>query len=451
MVSESYVQFETQIATKIFRRNGYRWSEAIDIAQNIIDHVRNAQGSGSLWLHIFSRGNYKVSSWRTLKEFNDALDNISIPTGIFSRWQNRNEFKALIKKFQTQNAIAAINAFTEKFSKKGLVYIRERFVSGLKLPKAAFAHISRDPAQLYSQAKVNYEKWKTSYKVTLQEVKTMMTFYRTPSIFIKTFAGFFGMLNSVITNNEVTIGVLPLGGMGIDSPTSVTMIDVSHSNKIVKYRAVGSIYLAHQVGGHDSIRITGKLQGPMRLWFLTALWVLTILSQGQWKTIDWGADLAEVIGGGIDSIRSVLGDPIPMHTVDNIITQQPAYEKHMTYPIITEHEIIPNCYVETFSFEEKIETGRDIITYDLLLRTYVEPKEFLHDQKRAVMRISKRETNTEQMLKYSANFAYRLLQYGKEQIARIDSSTWKVENYYDLDIFDMAFTMGLGLGGNLLG
>jgi len=445
--TNSYKSFKREIARKIYYRHGFSFSSAEKIAENIIESVRRVGAVG-----FFDFGKY-ATTYKTLSDFLKALENISIPTGIYSAWRNRHEFKALQLKFQTTNAIEAVNAFNEKFKKNDIIRFKQHFIDGLKtikgLPSGLHNQIKNDVKSLIDQAKQNYKTWKDTTKITYEELKSKLMDYRVPGQIIKVMMGLFGALNSVIMDNEVTIGVLPLGGMGIDSPVSVILIDVAHSNKIVKYRAVGSIYLAHQVGGKDSIRITGKLQGPLRMWFLTALWILTILSQGYWQTMDWEGDLVKIMG--IGDVRAGVSSFLPVQKVENIITQKPAYEKHITYPVITEHEIIPNAYIETFSFEEKVESGLDIINYDIMLRTYVEPKEFLADKKRSVMRVGKQETYTEQVLKYGLNFTYRMIQMGREGLFHIDSNYWKVENYYELDPLDVGFTMVLAMAGAVMG
>jgi hypothetical protein len=446
MVLPTYQTFKNRITYRIQKRTGWKSSTAREIASNIVQHVKDTSGGGMLWKVKFDHGTYNASQYSTLDEFVTALEQISIPTNVYSKWQNRYEFKALQAKFQTNNAIEAVNAFTEKHSQIDNITFKEKF-------KAFFSPIKNDSLSLFAQTKLNYETWKATKSITYAELKTVLNFHRTPKVFIKTFMGLFGVLNSVIVDNEVTIGVLPLGGMGIDSPTSVTMIEVAHSNQIVKYRAVGSIYLARQVGGHDTIKISGKLQGPLRLWYLTALWILTLLSQGYWQTIDWESDLVQIVGAGNSPLdmRSGVGGFLPTQKVDNIITQKPAYEKHITYPVITEHEIITNAYIETFSFEEKIERGLNIITYDLMMRTYVEPTEFLADKKRSILRIAKEETKTEQVIKFGLNFTYRMIQMGKESLFNIDNNSWKVDNYYELDAYDVGFTMMLAMAGAVVG
>ena len=452
MPLESYRTFTNKIARKIYERNGRDFSSAQKIAMNIVDKVNDTSGGGMFWKMKFTHGEYDASHYSTLENFLTDLSNITIPTNIYSTWQNRQEFRALQAKFNSTDAIEALNAFCEKYDYTAIKRFKEQFNDAVSLIKGVIPAVGEivknDAKSLNAQRKKNYQDWKKTKTITYEELRTKLLFYKVPGQFIKVFMALFGSLNSIIMDNEVTIGVLPLGGMGIDSPMSVTLIDVAHSNKIVKYRAVGSIYLAHQVGGKDSIRISGRIQGPMKLWFLTAIWILTILSQGYWQTMDWEADLVKIIGGGggvgmRDGVLSLL----PSQKIDNIITQKPGYEKHITYPVITEHEIITNAYIETFSFEEQVERGIDIINYDILMRTYVEPKEFLADKKRSIMRVGKQETFTEQVLKYALNFTYRMVQMGKEGLFNIDNNSWKVDNYYELDPLDVGFTMGLAMAG----
>ncbi len=434
----SFETFKEKITWRIHRRSGWKLTESRHLAKSIVAHIRNDSGGGTLWKVKFAHGKYAASQYSSLADFITALENISIPTEPLHEFENREEFRSLMKKFQTTAAIEAASVFTEKFA-KGTVEtatFRQRF-------EASLIPLKNDYKSLVNQSKANYQAWKTTTAIEFADLKTKLSAFSPGKRIAKTLfmiAGLWGTLHG----SEVTLGILPLGGMGIDSPITVTDIDISHSNKIVKYRAVGSIYLAHQVGGKDSVKITGTLQGDMRLWILTILWILTLLGQGRWKSVDWNDDLVKVISA---NLRDGIGKLLPTQKVDNIITQEPAYEHHITFPVITEHEIIPNCYIETFSFEEKVVSGRDVITYDLMLRTYVQPTQFLVDSKRSMMRIAKQETKTEQMLKYGLNFAYRFIKWGKEALFHIDNNQWKVSNYINIDPVDIAFSMFLSIGG----
>lgn len=438
-MATTFETFKNKISWRIHKRTGWKMSTSKFLAQDIVNHIRNDSGGGTLWKVKFAHGKYAASQYSSLSDFITALENISMPTDPYTEFQNREEFKTLMKKFQSSAAIEAVSSFTERHGgPTEAATHRQKFES-------FFQPIKNDYKSLVKQTKANYEQWKTTKTISYTTLKAKFLTYSTPVAWFKLALMFLGIIN--IGQSEVILGILPLGGMGIDSPVSITDIDVSHSNKIVKYRAVGSIYLAHQVGGKDSIKVTGKLQGELRLWYLTALWIMTLLSQGHWKSVDWDSDLVSVAGS---NLRDGIGKLLPTQKIDNIVTQDPAYEHHITFPVVTEHEIIPNCYIETFSFEEKIVDGRDVITYDIMMRTYVQPKEFLIDSKRSIMRIGKAETKTEQVLKYGLNFGYRLLKYGKETIFHIESNAWKVKNYYDLDPIDVGFTMFLGMTGAVI-
>ena len=114
----SYESFKRGITWKLHSRNGFDISSAKEIATNIVERVKNTSGGGLFWKSdLFTHGKYQVSHYDTLRGFLNALENISIPTNIYSTWQNRQEFKALQAKFHTTDAIEAVNAFTEKYEK----------------------------------------------------------------------------------------------------------------------------------------------------------------------------------------------------------------------------------------------------------------------------------------------------------------------------------------------
>jgi len=441
---DTYEVFIQNISDKIHQRTGWKLSKSEDIAKNIVKHVQKSPGGGFLWKNKFTYGMYDTSHYTTLKQFLKALSSASIPTGVFSDWENRQEFRSLIAKFQTRTSIEALNAFTEKYSKTDIKSRKEKFIE-------FFKPIKNDIITLNARDIENKRKLMIQNKISYAELKEKLTSYLPTKVIIKDLL-ILGIANAskVFTPSEATIGPLSLGGMGIDSPTAITSIEVAHSNQIVKFRAVGSIYLAHQVGGNDSVHIIGMLRGPMRFFYLTALWILTLLSQGYFEVVDWDSDLVNIVSNSL-AFREAAGDFLQVQKVENIITQKPTYRKHITYPVVLEHEIITNAYIESFSFEEKIAEGRDLITYDLLMRTYVEPKEFLSDAKRSIMAIGKTETMTEQILNYGLNFTYRLMKQGKESMLNIDSNDWKVKNYYDLDAADVATTMTLALAGVIWG
>lgn len=437
MAVQSYSIWRAKIAARLIARNGFEMSTAEKIADKVVNKVASTTGGGN-WLESFTYGTSveRASKYSTLSDFFDALGNSSFKIG-------KSDLQKMIKKFKTRSAIETVNSFVKQYTQPQVISLRQRWDKYIGNP------IVNSKKALQAQMVQNYRDIQQKTKTAVSTLRTKVLSAMTPWTILKSIFYLFGTAFSFITDNEAVIGTLPLGGMGIDSPTSVQYIEVAHSNKQVKFRAVGSIFLAHQIGGQDAIKISGKLTGDLRFYWLTALWILTLLSQGYLEVFDFDSDIV-TLNESYDLnqfLRNGTGPVTPLAKVDNIVTEKPSYEKHITYPLITVHEIIPNCYIETFSFEEKVESNKDVITYDLLLRTYVEPEEFLADNEHTMYRQA-RQTKTEQVIKYSINFVYRMLKATKEYI-NIDSNSWKTDNYYNVDAADMGFVFGLALAGGL--
>jgi len=435
-ISEEYDTWRTRIANRLFYQYGFSMAKAEQIANKVVDRVAATSGGG-LWTEYFNYGEHLASKYTTLRDFYGALNSYSFKIG-------KNDLRNLVKKFKTQGAIEAVNSFVKQYTHPQVTSLRDSF-------KKIYTGVKNSKIALQLQLKQNYQQLKQRKTVGLAVLRTKMAALAAPHAILKVLFGLFGAVSTLTVGNEVTIGVIPLGGMGIDSPVSVQNIEVAHSNKIVKFRAVGSIFLASQIGGRDAIKISGKFTGEFRMYWLTALWFLTLASQGYLEAFDFDSELVNQIGSNADMAQGMFRDGAGqlkvLGKINNVVTQKPAYEKHMTYPVVTSHEILPNCYIETFSFEETVEGNKDVITYDLLLRTYEEPEEFLADNEHTMFRAKKR-TKTEQVINFALNFGYRMLKYVKESLF-VDTNSWKVENYYNVDALDIGFTFGLALMGGL--
>lgn len=151
----------------------------------------------------------------------------------------------------------------------------------------------------------------------------------------------------------------------------VKEIEVARSGKILKFRATGSVFLANQEGGLDAIRIEGYFYRVEISWILI-LWMLFLYGRSEQREID-NDMLTKIIDpisiGGIAKMRKIMDV-----TKFNSNESKPSYEFHHTFPIVTRHIIIPNCYIETLSFEERVINGKDTINYSILLRTYTKVK-----------------------------------------------------------------------------
>lgn len=420
MTYSSYETFRKNISKRIHTITSFSILGSDKIAQGLIDKVKE---SGEFEWH---------KKHDTLRDFLDVLGKSSF--GI-----SDSKLQHLLKKFKTVDCIEALTGFIKKYP-TGIISWRK------KLWQSSHTKSPNSPRTLEEKIHETYFKLKTREKITLAELRTKLLTFGSMGKLIQSVIGFTGVF---VADNEVVVGPLPLGGMGIGSPTSVQEIEVAHSNKIVKVRAVGSIFLAHQAGGKDSIIINGKLTGPLRMYWLAALWILTLAGQGKLKTIvDSQSIFKESLRGGAGALIRL--NKIPLNKAENIVTQEPAYEKHWTFPVVTSHEIITNCYIETLSFEEKIVNDRNVITYTIILRTYEEPNEFIADLEHSVYRQAKGITKSQQILKYSINFTYRMMKWAKESF-NVETNIWKTENYYNVDALDMATVFGIAITGLAVG
>jgi len=184
---------------------------------------------------------------------------------------------------------------------------------------------------------------------------------------------YFGNLNEI--KPAAVIAGIPLG----------TLRELSHgiSDREVRYRANGGVFLAHQSGGNESLRIIGYAWGPNRFIFLNMLEFLFIYGSssiqdmlaesgtaGFWKQ----QPLVHTYGQPMSS--EFLGtDPWEEAKLENI--SEGYREQHMTFPVVTKNRIYLSMYIETYSWRQRIdEEGRKRIEYTIFFRRYEPMEEF---------------------------------------------------------------------------
>jgi len=234
----------------------------------------------------------------------------------------------------------------------------------------------------------------------------------------------------------------------------VQLIEVARSGKILKFRATGSVFLANQEGGEDAIKVECLLVGIENLYILL-LWALFLYGRGRVKEIELMniPSLPNTLGGALPTL---LMRKIASQTTINPKVQKPTEEFHYTFPFISRHVIIPNTYIETISFEERVESGRNVIKCTILLRTYVKTSKFLkHDVKDNLV-ISPlynevKGLKMNQITEFSANIAWRL---ANATGFLFDNESWKVGDniesddvYYNINIANIASTVVMGAYG----
>jgi len=418
--------------------NGFNASKAKNVSNKIIDRIIAVPGEKWVTYGAFGTAQYITSRYRTIRDLTDAIKSSTFG---FSR----RDLIRLYNRFKYGNAIVEINKFIEQKTKAEMESSVLSWGDLFELP------IENSKSALETRARQFFTNIADSTKIGISDLFDKLKSLSPNQMFV----GIFNLLTTITlagfqyaTDNACTIGPVPLGGYGVDSPTSIHNIEVAHSNKEVKFRAVGSIFLAHQHGGQDSVKISGKLQGTWRHVFLTVLWIMSLLSQRYLQAFDWSSDLVTNLGSSTSNIelfRQTAGPITRMKSINDVVVQGPSFEKHIVFPVVTEHEIIPNCYIETFSFEELVSGGKDIINYDMLLRTYSEPTEFLADSERTIYGL-KTSTKSQQVLEYGLNAFWRGIKWVKETV-NLDTEGWKVKDYFDVDYVDCASTFLMGLGG----
>ena len=226
-------------------------------------------------------------------------------------------------------------------------------------------------------------------------------------------------------------------------------VEVARSGKVLKFRATGSVFLAKQEGGDqsDAIKIEGKLY-KSEFGFMFLLWALFLYGQSKFRDMQF---LNTIKANNITDVRKIND----LLMTDSSL-QKPSYEYHRTFPFVNRHFIIPNCYIETISIEDKLPL-KDIIRYSILLRTYTKPRKLVkyvidEDANTAMYGIKKKSFSAE-MVEYSLNIMWRLMMASgwliKGQEWKIGSANNEgvTDTYYDLDASSLATAMYLSIMG----
>ncbi|MHA1408717.1 MAG: hypothetical protein ACTSQY_00115 [Candidatus Odinarchaeia archaeon] len=170
--------------------------------------------------------------------------------------------------------------------------------------------------------------------------------------------------------------------------------EVSHasSDLILKYRATGGIFLAHQEGGEQTLRLVGKAFGLNRYIFLTVLDMLFLY--GSARIYDLFINLFNNSNVQIGNLNSGnLAQVDPWLEVRKYPIDEGRVEKHLTFPVITKTRVYMNMYIETYDYVESVEEGMNCIKYSIFLRKYIPPYPY---------KFAEYETPSKTKLKYYA-------------------------------------------------
>ncbi len=186
------------------------------------------------------------------------------------------------------------------------------------------------------------------------------------------------------------------GFMGTSKPAAViagiplpSIDELSHgiSDREVRYRANGGVFLAHQTGGNESLRIVGKAWGDKRFLFLNMLDLLFLW--GSTKTIDVFAQATGNLVGlkvaktppvarlkfAADRLDIIDKDPWKRFNEANL--NEGYEEQHMTFPVIAKNRVYISMYIETYSWRQRLDSeGRKMVEYTIFFRKYEPTSEY---------------------------------------------------------------------------
>jgi len=155
--------------------------------------------------------------------------------------------------------------------------------------------------------------------------------------------------NFMGTKPEAIIGAVPV--------YSIQYLERAKSDRKLKSRAIGDVFLAHQKGNKDILRLDLTLHG---LYKFVYLWYLVGLQ-----------------GEGSGQIKNVSATDIPviptnagLSEAENKPHKVLNYEVHRTFPVITKNHILLNMYLQTIEWHQSVEDGKNVIKVHLLFRKY---------------------------------------------------------------------------------
>ncbi|KKM93240.1 hypothetical protein LCGC14_1210370 [marine sediment metagenome] len=219
-------------------------------------------------------------------------------------------------------------------------------------------------AYFWRRKKTESDTGKLSITQKLQQIRT--TSVISNIILIVTTLSSYYLLNDKRIKPAAVLAGIPLG--------TVEELSMALSDRILKYRSTGGIFLAHQSGGNESLRIICKAWGGNKYWFL--ILIDFIFLYGQSKILDMFALTKEnVFTVGRD--KSILSktakvvNPWREFKEDNVDEGREEY--HMTFPIVTKNRIYSSMFLETYDIVESVNNGMNMLTITLFLRKYRVP------------------------------------------------------------------------------
>jgi hypothetical protein len=207
---------------------------------------------------------------------------------------------------------------------------------------------------------------------------------------------------SVLGKPDVIMGILPI--------YAVQYLEIARSQDTLEFRSIGSEFMGHQKGGNLGIRIDCILSGPEQVSIANVLYMMHLMGReessinknlsAQFNTTDmiYNKDFSPAIHA--DEINN--GITVPLITIENeeklylemannesIHVTTPddmKYDKtawHKTFTLVTPHEIVFDCFIESIVFTRDYREGSKVIKCTILLRQFI-PPEYKLDERLAL-------------------------------------------------------------------
>jgi len=180
-----------------------------------------------------------------------------------------------------------------------------------------------------------------------------------------------------LTNKKRVKPAAVLAGIPLGTVAELSM---ALSDRILKYRATGGVFLAHQDGGNESLRIVCKAWGIGRYLFLTMLDFIFLY--GSAKILDMFSGIGNFVEPYPNESVSLIDEEEfaesrekrnPWKKFDTFNKDEGREEFHSTFPIVTKNRIFSSMYLETYDIVESVNTGMNMLTITLFLRKYRPP------------------------------------------------------------------------------
>lgn len=166
----------------------------------------------------------------------------------------------------------------------------------------------------------------------------------------------------------VLLSGIPLG--------TITEESYAMSNRILKFRATGGIFLAHQDDASEqSLRLVGKAWGYNR--YLLLIVLDSLFKYGNTLVVDnFFRPMQEHLLGNamVEEVLTNTGeyttkDPWARVNFNNLDEGREEY--HLTFPVITRNRIYNNMYIETYDVVESVEIGLNVLDFSIFLRKFL--------------------------------------------------------------------------------